>query len=95
MTEPLFRRLDQLSTRPEPLSLADMLPEWHLQAACRGMDSDLFFPPAGSDARDARAVCATCPVQRECLVWAVENNPHFGVWGGTTLMDRRDIRRAG
>ncbi len=47
--------------------------EWRMNAACRGVDPELFFPAAeGGPARDAqvaaaKAVCARCPVRRECL----------------------------
>jgi hypothetical protein len=42
---------------------------WEAQAACRGMDSGLFYPPkaAVEQERRARAVCAGCPVREACL----------------------------
>lgn len=70
------------------------LPDWHLEAACRGMDIRLFFPGKSQRGVSDRAkrVCARCPVQAECLEWAVEMNEPGGVWGGTTERQRRQLR---
>ena len=39
--------------------------------------------------RLAKEMCARCPIQRECLDYAVTANEEFGVWGGTTRHERR------
>lgn len=64
---------------------------WRQDAACAGKDPELFFPPRSNSiaAHQAQAVCKTCPVQRQCLAWAVETRVEFGVWGGTTEASRR------
>lgn len=75
--------------------------EWREAAACLGVDPDLFFPAGepgrpgqGHDtARAARAVCATCPVQTECAVFALRTNMAHGVWGGMTVRELRAARR--
>ena len=36
---------------------------WQESAACRGMDTELFFPEIGSDALQVKMVCATCRVR--------------------------------
>jgi WhiB family redox-sensing transcriptional regulator len=41
----------------------------------------------------ALAICATCPVQRECLDYALEARERFGIWGGKTEKQRRQILR--
>lgn len=76
---------------------------WASQAACRGMDPNLFQPDIGQPATEAKEVCngrkATkrtpglppCPVRTECLNMAVAMNER-GVWGGTTERERRAIR---
>lgn len=70
------------------------LPEWHLKAKCRGTDPDLFFPGRGGSTRPARALCAACPVQAECLEYALLLRPKaLGIWGGTTERDRRRLRK--
>ena len=51
------------------------------------MDPDLFFPSPGQPAREARAVCATCPVKAEC--YEAGRSEYYGVWGGTTRKERQ------
>jgi len=63
-------------------------------AACRGIDLDVFFPVSDAKAGEAKAVCATCPVREECLEFALNTRPADGVWGGLTAIERhRLIRR--
>ncbi|MER6117593.1 WhiB family transcriptional regulator [Streptomyces sp. A0642] len=71
---------------------------WRMRAACRDEDPDLFFPigstgPALVQTEDAKAVCRACPVRRECLQWALENNQDAGVWGGLAEDERRKLKR--
>jgi len=71
---------------------------WRDRAACRGADTDLFFPGRGEAKKQVAAVayCQTCPVMFECLTYAL----HFqhrelpGIYGGTTENDREKLRRA-
>lgn len=65
---------------------------WRDRAACRGLDPELFFPPRGDTGPEARAVCADCPVQDECLTWALERDERFGIWGGQTQRSLNRIR---
>lgn len=67
--------------------------DWKLQAACRDLDTSLFFPESESDAADAKAVCAGCPVRQACLDFALLTRQHDGIWGGTTETERRRLRR--
>lgn len=70
--------------------------DWRTRAACRASDSDLFFPETTADVvgvAAAKAVCASCPVQEDCLSYAVELNQTEGIWGGHTPSERRTIRR--
>ncbi|WP_431231505.1 WhiB family transcriptional regulator [Mycolicibacterium psychrotolerans] len=36
----------------------------------------------------AKNLCATCPVARECLEYADDNDEREGVWGGLTVTER-------
>lgn len=70
--------------------------DWRDLAACRGVDPDLFFPvgttgPALEQVQQAKAVCATCPVARDCLRFAVSTGQEYGIWGGTTGEERRAL----
>ncbi len=73
-----------------------MLPSdrnWDKQAACKGQDTELFYPPQGAAGAQALGFCMRCSVREECLEWALERQ-EYGVWGGTTEFQRRAIRRA-
>lgn len=65
---------------------------WEPYGACLGCDPALFFPERGSPCQQAKAVCAGCPVQRECLEFAVRTNQQFGIWGGLSRRERRRLR---
>jgi WhiB family redox-sensing transcriptional regulator len=67
------------------------------RGACRQADPELFFPiavtgPAARQAEVAKAVCCACAVRASCLSYALETMPE-GIWGGTTLEERRAKRR--
>ncbi len=64
---------------------------WTLQAKCRGMADALF--PEGKGQKRARAVCAGCPVRTQCLVEALDGGIEWGVWGGLTERERRQLLR--
>lgn len=67
---------------------------WQNQAACAGMNPDLFFPDAGgAGAKAAKAICHVCPVEAECLQYALDNDERHGIFGGTTPRERQRLRR--
>jgi WhiB family redox-sensing transcriptional regulator len=43
--------------------------------------------------RRAKAICAVCPVQVECLEYAIRTREPHGVWGGLSEMERRAMLR--
>jgi len=52
--------------------------------SCLNMDTNLFFEKYEEDiivAQGVDTLCAQCPVQRQCLAYAVSNQ-EWGVWGG-------------
>jgi WhiB family redox-sensing transcriptional regulator len=68
--------------------------DWRTSAACRTADPELFFPvssvgPARDDIAEAKAVCGSCHVRRQCLQFALATHQMYGVWGGTTEEERR------
>lgn len=65
---------------------------WRLQAACLGLDGDIFFPGQGQTGREAKQICAECSVIQPCLDYAISTGSHDGVWGGLT--DKERIRYA-
>ena len=69
-------------------------------------DEDIFFAPdldelggnrraatrmAATRESQALAVCARCPVQVECLAYAVSTRQQHGVWGGKTQQELRPL----
>lgn len=76
------RRLD-LNSLPKP-------PAWTAQAACVGMDPDLFYldksDPFAAHARVViKEVCGACPVRQQCLDYAIDNGEQYGIWSGRSF----------
>lgn len=67
--------------------------DWVNRSACRGLDPTIFYPATDEEADEAKAVCAECPVQVECLEHAIGHREHNGVWGGATERERQRIIR--
>ena len=72
--------------------------DWRHNAVCREEDPELFFPigntgPALLQIEEAKAVCRRCPVQEQCLQWALESGQDAGVWGGLSEDERRAMKR--
>lgn len=65
---------------------------WRQQAACRGLDPELFHPRRGESTAMARATCAACPVRTVCAEHAVSFGERHGIWGGTSERQRRRLR---
>jgi WhiB family redox-sensing transcriptional regulator len=78
-----------------PESIEDWLrsPAWHAQALCRGTGTEAFIKGPKDRYETAKAVCAACPVRRECLEYALEDKDLTGCWGGTDDRERREMRR--
>lgn len=73
---------------------------WRLQAACRTEDPETFFGTSRGEAgrretETAKAICRRCPVQPQCLSWALATGQPWGIYGGHTEDERRALRRAG
>ena len=64
---------------------------WFADAACKGVDPNLFHPYKGESIAKAKVVCDTCPVRQTCLDWAITHKS-AGVWGGTSGLERRQMR---
>jgi WhiB family transcriptional regulator, redox-sensing transcriptional regulator len=69
---------------------------WTSKSACKDSDLALFFPENNDPKvafkiREAKSICNSCLVQKECLNYALEYEI-AGVWGGMTENDRRKHR---
>lgn len=71
-------------------------------ALCKSVESELFFPGIIPQARSTKILyldkikqaidtCMKCTHQEQCLDYALRAEP-FGIWGGTTEMEREYIR---
>ncbi len=67
-----------------------MTPDWYADAACRGMDPEIFFPTTKRAADRAKSICAGCEVRTQCLADAIESEAD-GVRGGLTERERRRV----
>lgn len=66
-------------------------PDW-TQAACRGHDTNLWFPARGKIPTEAIAICDTCPIKQQCDQYAMDHGIKVGVWGGVTELTRKKRR---
>ncbi|AHB79585.1 WhiB family transcription factor [Mycobacterium phage Validus] len=67
---------------------------WEADALCAQVDPAIFFPEQGGSVREARRVCARCPVLDECYERAMSfSTDQEGVWAGLTKRERRKIKR--
>lgn len=77
---------------------------WADEARCLEVDPTLWFwepPEPGAPKKrydelstnnQAKLICGRCPVQAQCLEYAVTNGERFGVWGGTLPRERAQLR---
>ena len=70
--------------------------DWRAQSACLTADPELFFPlsstgPSLEQLTEAKKICGQCPVQGECLEFALSTHQVHGVWGGTSEDERREL----
>ena len=71
---------------------------WRREASCKDTDPELFFP-VGTTGQAlvqisvAKVVCDECLVRGKCLDFALETNQDWGIWGGMSEDERRDMRR--
>jgi WhiB family redox-sensing transcriptional regulator len=73
------------------------------EPSCSTVDPELFFPQEIEISNNkvahkyynlaaARSICKSCPLQLQCLEYALKNH-EIGVWGGTTESQREELRK--
>lgn len=78
--------------------------EWWESAECAKVDTEVqecFFPDPDEDSEEviqrkeliAQIICSGCTAKNQCLVFAIETNERYGVWGMHTQADRRELKR--
>ena len=61
---------------------------------CKTVDPEIFFPENYVDKEPiekAKAICNDCWIKDQCLSFAIHERN--GIWGGTTPMERKRLRR--
>jgi WhiB family redox-sensing transcriptional regulator len=71
----------------------DVLTPYFETAKCStSIDPDWFFNYEKPQGKERKSYCNDCPVIAECLNYAL-NVKVMGIWGGTTLEERNEIRK--
>jgi WhiB family redox-sensing transcriptional regulator len=62
---------------------------------CTQYSTEIFYPEEYEDidVAEAKAICNSCWLKDKCLDFALKTKENEGVWGGTTPLERRRIRR--
>lgn len=105
MTAPTTTRADLRRQLLDALAAVDPRDTtWRDEAACRGTETETFFPETygAGHVAEALRICRHCPVKTPCLRIALDlapdrishNDGDSGVFGGTTPRQRRRIRKA-
>jgi hypothetical protein len=63
---------------------------WRDRALCRDTPPEVFYPHNGDREGQwrAQAICCDCPVQPDCLEWALDINDRDAVLGAMTVNHR-------
>lgn len=71
---------------------------WQDQSLCSPETAEDFFPLGDERQVDvkaqyeyARRTCRVCPVQEDCLLWAITSGFDHGMFGGKTPKERRKL----
>ena len=78
--------------------------DWRHSAKCRGMDTELWYPPRDKKlykeiADKSKSVCfgkdgrPPCPVRIQCLLEADRVDEPHGIWGGLSHRERNALKR--
>lgn len=70
---------------------------WMSDAACKGLDVNMFFDTYSTTSTnvspEVKAMCDSCSVKWECYVYAEENHLDYGVFGGLSASQRSNRRK--
>lgn len=75
--------------------------QWQAQGACHGLQTTMFFHPEYERGptrmrreQDAKAVCRRCPVIDQCRAHALKVHEPYGIWGGLSAEERKEVLRS-
>jgi hypothetical protein len=69
----------------------DLLQTLKDKGACSGLDPNRFFTENTSEQKGLKEICDNCPVEQQCLGYALEQKVNHGFWGGKSERQRRGI----
>ena len=64
-----------------------------VELPCWSVDPDVFFAETPEGVEAAKAMCADCPFQLDCLSGALERREPWGVWGGELVVQGEIVAR--
>lgn len=53
---------------------------------CQRHPADLWFAELPVEVEEAKSLCGSCPIRRDCLQGALQRSEPWGVWGGQLLV---------
>lgn len=66
-------------------------PMFDADALCAETDPEVWFPEKGGSNAAAKELCRRCENEDACLTWAIEHDEQWGVWGGKSYYERRNL----
>ena len=78
-----------------PASRYTPRPSWQDKAKCKGMDTNIFYGHnedklmTSAEIAVAKQICWPCPVRTDCLRVSLDEEEHYGVWGGFAPHERK------
>ena len=82
---------------PDTLDVLDIIernrPKWMDLGSCRQYPQNWWYYDGAGGIGRARTICESCPVQGECLTYALDHHEKFGMWGGKSERQRRRMLR--
>ena len=64
------------------------------EARARSFKPFQFYPGKSiNPTTAAKAICEGCIHRQDCRDFAINNNIRYGIWGGTTEMERRRLKK--
>lgn len=73
--------------------MLESLKAWRDEALCAQIGGDQWFPEDNCWGTEAKKICEKCPVQFDCLQFALDNNEVHGIWGGMSVNQRKELMK--
>lgn len=65
---------------------------WMALALCPEI-GPIFHPQKGEVGTSAKLACGLCDVESECLTDVLQHDEEFGIWGGKSVRERRQLKK--